>query len=254
VTPSFLALGSGRIEYALARAPAGAPTLVFLHEGLGSLSTWREFPALLAARAGCGAVVFSRFGHGQSDLEAAPREPDFFWRAARETLPSILAALGLDDVILVGHSDGGSIALCHLASAFRARGAVVAAPHTFNEEVTLRAIEQQRANWADGTLRSRLARHHRDPDTTFAAWSGHWLDPKFRDWTIVPRLAAITVPLLVIQGEDDIYGSMRQIDEIAANASGPVELRKFSRCGHDPFRDRRDEVLALCADYVARLR
>jgi len=253
VTPAFLALGSRRLEYALAPAPPGAPTLVFLHEGLGSLSTWRDFPARLAARAGCGALVFSRFGHGQSDPETVPRGPDFFWREARETLPALLTALGLADVVLVGHSDGGTIALCHLAAGFPARGAVVAAPHTFDEDVTTRAIEAQAAAWADGALRRRLARHHRDPDATFAAWSGHWLDSAFHGWTVVPQLGAIEVPILAIQGTADIYGSLRQIDEISAHASGPVELVKFPGAGHDPFRDRRDEMLALCAAFVVRL-
>jgi pimeloyl-ACP methyl ester carboxylesterase len=254
VTPSHLALGARRLEYALEPAPPGAPTLVFLHEGLGSLSMWRDFPARLAERAGCGALVYSRFGHGRSDPETGPRGRDFFRREARETLPAIRAALGLEDVVLVGHSDGGTIALCHLASGFAARGAIVAAPHTFDEEMTWRAIEQQRASWAGGALKARLARHHSDPDATFAAWADHWLDEKFRGWSIVAELCAITVPLLVLQGQDDIYGSMRQVDEIAAHARGPVELRKLAGCGHDPFRDKTDEVLALAAAYVARLR
>ncbi|HUK58077.1 MAG TPA: alpha/beta hydrolase [Stellaceae bacterium] len=253
MTPAFLALGARRLEYALDPAPSGAPTLVFLHEGLGSLSTWRDFPARLGKRAGCGALVYSRFGHGQSDPELAPRGPDFFAREARETLPAIRAALGLDDVVLVGHSDGGTIVLCHLAAGFAARGAIVAAPHTFDEEMTWRAIEDQRAAWRNGVLKARLARHHRDPDATFAAWADHWLDEKFRGWSIVPELRHITAPLLVFQGESDIYGSMRQVDEIAAHAGGPVELQKLAGCGHDPFRDKTDEVLAHCADFVGRL-
>jgi len=254
VTPSFLALGSRRLEYALLPAPPGKPTLVFLHEGLGSLSTWRDFPARLAAQAGCGALVYSRFGHGQSDPEHETRGPDFFWREARATLPSILAALGLTNVVLVGHSDGATIALCHLASGFHAKGAIVAAPHIFVEELTVRAIAALAATWKDGAVRTRLQRHHRDADATFAAWSGHWLDPEFAGWTMVPELAAIAAPILTLQGTDDIYGSMRQIDEIAAHARGPVTLRKLERCGHDPFRDRTDHVLALAADYIARLR
>ena len=156
--------------------------------------------------------------------------------------------------MLIGHSDGGTIALCHLAAGFRARGAIVVAPHIFDEDVTWRAIEAQAAAWDDGALRQRLARHHLDPDATFAAWSGHWLDPKFRGWTIVPQLRTIAGHILAVQGADDIYGTMRQIDEIAAHAAGPVELAKLPGCGHDPFRDGPDEMLALCADYIARLR
>jgi pimeloyl-ACP methyl ester carboxylesterase len=254
VSPGFAALDAGCIEYSALPAPPGAPTLVFLHEGLGSLSMWRDFPARLAERAHCGAVVFSRFGHGNSDPETAPRGPDFFKREARQTLPALIGALGLRDIVLVGHSDGGSIALCYLAAGGTARGAIVVAPHTFDEDVTWRAIAAQHAAWGDGRLRGRLMRHHRDADATFVAWADHWLDSGFRDWTIVPELAAIDRPVLAIQGEDDIYGSMRQVDEIAANAGGPVEVRKLAHCGHDPFRDRPDDMLALCAGFVERLR
>jgi pimeloyl-ACP methyl ester carboxylesterase len=204
-------------------------------------------------RAQCGALVFSRFGHGNSDPETAPRGPDFFKREARVTLPALFDALGVADIVLVGHSDGGSIALCYLAAGGAARGAIVVAPHTFDEAVTWRAIAAQHAAWGEGALRGRLQRHHRDVDATFHAWANHWLDSGFRGWTIVPELAAIDRPILAIQGEDDTYGSMRQVDEIAANASSAVEVRKLAQCGHDPFRDRPDDMLALCADYIARL-
>jgi pimeloyl-ACP methyl ester carboxylesterase len=250
---SFWERDGRRFDYALTPPQAGAPTLVFLHEGLGSVSMWRDFPTRLATCAGCGALVFSRLGHGQSDPEAGPRPPDFLVSEGRATLPALLAGLGLLDVVLVGHSDGGTIALTYLGSGQRARGAIVVAPHVVDEEVTWRAIKRQRAAWPDGRLRAGLARHHRDPDAAFAGWSGHWLSPEFRGWSIVPMLRAITVPLLAVQGAEDIYGTMQQIDEIARASGGPVTLAKLPGCSHDPFRDQPDRMLELCADFIAGL-
>jgi pimeloyl-ACP methyl ester carboxylesterase len=231
----------------------GAPTLVFLHEGLGSLSMWRDFPARLSQRTGCGTLVYSRLGHGGSDPETLPRPADFLLTHGREVLPSLLAELGVSDVVLVGHSDGGTIALTYLAAGHPARGAIVAAPHVLDEPVTWRAIAEQRTRWGDGKLRVRLARHHRDPAATFEGWTGQWLAPEFRNWSILPLLPAIRVPLLAVQGVDDSYGSMRQIDEIANHAGGPVELQKLADCGHDPFRDAPNRMLDLCAGFVSRV-
>lgn len=244
-----IAIDGRRYDHVLTPAPAGAPTLVFLHQGLGSISMWRDFPARLAARAGCGAFVYSRLGHGNSDPEPGPRPPDFLVTHGRETLPALLAHLGLDDIILVGHSDGGTIALAHLGTGHRARGSIVVAPHVLDEPVTWRAIAEQRASWADGKLRLRLARHHRDPAAAFAGWTGQWLAPEFRNWSIVPLLPSIRAPLLAVQGEDDSYGTMRQIDEIANHAAGPVELVKLADCGHDPFRDAPKRTLELCGAF-----
>jgi pimeloyl-ACP methyl ester carboxylesterase len=249
----FVALDHRRFEYVLTPAPRGAPTLVFLHEGLGSVSMWRDSPYRLAARTGCGALVYSRLGHGSSDPEPGPRAADFLLAHGRETLPALLARLALDDVVLVGNSDGGTIALACLAAGHAARGAIVVAPHVFDEEATWRTIERQRADWPDGRLRARLARHHRDAAAAFEGWAGHWLSPAFRGWSIVPLLSAIRVPLLAVQGEDDRYGTMRQIDEIARCAAGPVELAKLESCGHDPFRDAPERVLELCASFIAAL-
>jgi pimeloyl-ACP methyl ester carboxylesterase len=247
----FVALAGRRVE--IARAAGRAPTLVFLHQGLGSVSMWRDFPALLAARTGCGALVYSRLGQGNSDPEPGPRAPDYLLREGRESLPALLGALGIGDAILVGHSDGATIALAYLAAGHKALGAVVAAPHVFDEEITWRAIERQREDWSSGTLRARLARHHRDVDAMFGAWASFWLAPEFRDWSIVPLLPRIRVPLLAIQGDDDGYGTMRQIDEIAGAASGPVERATLARCGHDPFRDQPEPMLDLCAAFIGRL-
>jgi pimeloyl-ACP methyl ester carboxylesterase len=250
---SVVAVDGCGYDYALTPAPAGAPTLVFLHEGLGSVSMWREFPERLAARVASGLFVYSRLSHGQSDPETLPRPPDFLLTHGQQTLPAILAQLGLDDVILVGHSDGATIALTYLAAGHRARGAIVVAPHVIDEPVTWRAIAEQRARWPDGKLRVRLARHHRDPAAAFAGWTGQWLAPEFRNWSILKLLPLIRVPLLAAQGEDDIYGTMRQVDEIAARAAGPVEVAKLTDCGHDPFRDAPRRMLELCAAFVSRV-
>jgi pimeloyl-ACP methyl ester carboxylesterase len=245
-----VALAGRRFEHELTRAADGAPTLVFLHHGLGSRALWRDVPAALAARTGCGALVVSRLGHGESDPEPLPRPPDYLLREGRETLPALLAALELRDIVLVGHSDGGTIALAFLAAGHPARAAIVAAPHVFDEAVTWREIARQRALWP-GALRAGLARYHRDPDATFGAWADFWLAPAFRGWSILPLLAAVRCPILAVQGEDDPYGSPAQIEAIAAHAPGPVRLEKLPACGHDPFRDRREHMLALCADFIA---
>lgn len=229
------------------------PALVFLHQGLGSVSMWRDVPQWLADRTGCSALVYSRLGYGWSDPAPEPRCPDFMLVEGRAVLPELLARLGLSDVILVGHSDGGTIALAFLAAGHRARGAILVAPHVFDEEITRSAIERQSAEWPNGVLRRRLARHHRDPDAMFRAWAKIWLSPEFRGWSIAPLLPAVTVPLLAIQGIDDTHGTMRQVDAIAEHAQGPVAIEKLEACGHDPFRDHPEFVLARCAGFVAQL-
>ncbi|MGH7087925.1 MAG: alpha/beta fold hydrolase, partial [Stellaceae bacterium] len=174
-----VSIAGRRIEYDLISAPQGAPTLVFLHQGLGSLALRRDVPAVLAARTQCGALAYSRLGHGWSDPEPGPRAPDFLIREGRDALPALLDALGVRDVILVGHSDGGTIALTYLAAGHKARSAVVMAPHVFDEAITWREIAAQQAQWP-GSLRPRLARYHRNPDATFRAWAEFWLAPAFR--------------------------------------------------------------------------
>lgn len=250
----FIAIAGRRLEFDLIAAPsAGRPTLIFLHQGLGSLSMWRDVPHRLAERTETAALVYSRLGYGWSDPAPERWPDDFMLREGRETLPALLAALGIKDVILVGHSDGATIALAYLAAGHAARGAVAVAPHVFDEAITYEAIACQRADWETGALRRRLKRHHRDTDRMFASWSGIWLAPQFRNWSIVPSLAAIRAPLLVIQGAEDSHGTMRQMEAIAAHCAGPVEVQTLTPCGHDPFRDRSEETLALLQCFIARL-
>jgi pimeloyl-ACP methyl ester carboxylesterase len=252
-----LDLGDRRLEAAWhGPGPREAPTLVFLHEGLGSVAAWRDFPARLAAAAGCGALVYSRRGYGGSDLAPLPWPVSFMHEAALEELPRVLEKLEVESPILVGHSDGASIALIH-AGASRAlprpRGLLLEAPHVFVEDVCLRSIAAARDAYARGQLRRSLARAHAtDVDATFEGWSGVWLDPAFQSWSIRDCLPAITAPVLAIQGEDDAYGTLAQVETVAACSAGPVELRIFPRCGHSPHREEPDAVLGVMARFLRR--
>jgi pimeloyl-ACP methyl ester carboxylesterase len=237
-----------RIEYAWIDAPRGdAPLLVFLHEGLGSRAMWRDFPQRLCAAVGARGLVYSRPGYGRSTPRApAERWPvTFMHREAHAVLPALLAALEVDrPPWLFGHSDGGSIALLHAARfPDRVAGVVVLAPHLFVEDLSVAGIEDARAAYAATDLKQRLARYHDDPDSAFRGWNDIWLDPAFRTWNITGEIGAIRCPVLAIQGEDDQYGTMAQIDAIAANVAGTVLVR-LAACGHSPHRDQPDAVIA----------
>ncbi len=228
---------------------AGRPLIVFLHEGLGSVTMWRDFPQRLCAAVGCRGLVYSRPGYGRSSPRAADEAwgTDFLHRQALEVLPALLTALGVDTAKnkpwLFGHSDGGSIAL--LYAAYRPdeiAGAVLLAPHIRVEDVSINSIQQARQAYQDTDLRARLARHHDDPDSAFWGWNNIWLHPDFRDWSIEVEIASITCPLLAVQGIDDEYGTLAQIEGIASRVPG-TELRAFAGCGHSPHRDQADAVI-----------
>jgi pimeloyl-ACP methyl ester carboxylesterase len=248
-----LVVGGRSIEAAwVGPATPGATALVFLHEGLGCLAQWRDFPARVAEATGLGALVYSRFGYGASDPVPLPRPLTYMHDEARVALPAVLDAAGIDRAILVGHSDGASIAIVHAAEDDRARVAGVAllAPHVFVEDVSIRSIEAARAAYESGDLRERLAKYHAHVDVAFRGWNGAWLDPAFRAWNLEAFLPRIRVPVAVIQGEDDPYGTRAQVDAIARQAGGPVEVTMLARCGHAPHRDRPDETLAAIARLV----
>ena len=240
-----------RIEYAMIAAErTDRPLLVFLHEGLGSLAMWRDFPRALCAEASCRGLVLSRWGYGQSSpREAYERWPvRFMHDQAQLFLPAFFAAVGLDAARerpwFYGHSDGGSIALIYAAEfPDRVGGAILAAPHIFVEDVTVQSIEQARRAYLETDLRSKLARRHADPDSAFWGWNEIWLNPEFRRWSIEGLIAAIRCPVLAIQGEDDEYGTMAQIDGIAARVP-QAELLKLRACRHAAHRDRPTEVIA----------
>lgn len=246
----FLSVQGHRIEY---QWIPGDPCIVFLHEGLGSLALWKDFPARVVQAAGCGALVYSRYGYGQSDPLTEPRAVSFMHDEALKTLPDLLDQLGIARPILFGHSDGGSIALIHAGGSGRpVRGVIAMAPHVFVEEFGIRSIEAAKRTYATTGLRDKLARYHADPDSAFRGWNDIWLHPDFRAWNIEAYLPRIACPVLAIQGEDDEYGTMEQIDRIQC-AIHQVEVLKLARCGHSPHRDQAEAVIERASRFIAAL-
>jgi pimeloyl-ACP methyl ester carboxylesterase len=251
---SFLTVQGNRIEYELIEgAHANQATLVFLHEGLGSLAMWKDFPGRCVKRTGCRALVYSRYGYGNSDALKKSRGPDFMHNEALKTLPELFDQLGVDQPILFGHSDGGSIALIHAGGSERpVRGLILLAPHVMVEDIAIQGIEATGRAYETGGLRDKLARYHSDPDAAFRGWNDIWLRPDFRGWNIEEYLARITCPVLAIQGEADEYGTMEQIDRIARSVAR-VELLKLKHCGHSPHRDQPDAVIEAVTQFVRGL-
>ena len=242
----------GRFLEVLDRAGDPAlPALVLLHEGLGSVGLWRDFPADLAGATGARVVAYSRFGHGASDPPSRPRTARFMHEEALEVLPALLHALQIEDPILVGHSDGASIALIH-AARHRVRGVVAIAPHVFVEELGLAEIRKARTAFETADLRERMARHHRDPDAAFHGWNDVWLHPDFPRWSIEDDLADVACPLLLIQGTEDQYGTLEQLDRIEAAVAGPVE-RLHLACRHAPHLEAPEATLAATAGFIGHL-
>ena len=232
----------------------GEPPLVLLHEGLGSAGTWRDFPERLAGRTGSGALVYSRYGFGRSDPLREPRGQDYLEREALDALPAVLAARGIEEPVLVGHSDGATIALIHAAHGrWPVRGLVLEAPHVFVEYVTIQGIESARSAYDTGSLREKLRPWHEDVDATFRGWADVWLHPGFRAWNIEPLLAGIQCPVLVIQGEDDQYGTLAQVEAIQRGTRGLVQALMLQGCGHAPHAERPEEVLDVMARFIAAL-
>lgn len=247
----LVAVPGGRVEVEDVPGDPGLAPLLLLHEGLGSVALWRGFPRRLAAATGRRAVAYSRLGHGGSDPPPAPRTPRSMHEEAADVVPALREALGLAAPVLVGHSDGGSIALLHAARNPTA-GLVVLAPHVLVEEFALESIRGTRAEFEHGDLRARMERRHRDPDAAFRGWNDVWLDPAFRAWDIRDELAGITAPVLAVQGTADPYGSAVHVEEVRGRAAGPVELL-FLACGHAPHLEAPERVDAAVASFLARL-
>jgi pimeloyl-ACP methyl ester carboxylesterase len=232
----------------------GAPLVVFLHEGLGSLSMWKDFPQRLCSAAGARGLVYSRPGYGRSTPRAPDDAwaPDFMHRQAHEVLPALLDTLGVrEPVWLFGHSDGGSIALLHAAAfAQRVAGAIVLAPHIVVEDLSVRSIEQARRAYEQGDLKPRLARHHDDVDSAFYGWNDIWLHPSFCDWSIEREVASIACPLLAVQGLDDEYGTLEQIRGIARARPMKTRLLELPACGHHPQRDQPQRVIEAAVAFM----
>ncbi|MGB4059709.1 MAG: alpha/beta hydrolase [Burkholderiaceae bacterium] len=246
-----------RIEHAwVGSTDATTPLVVFLHEGLGSVSMWRDFPQRLCQALGWRGLVYSRPGYGQSTPRPADEhwQPDFMHRQALEVLPALLAALGVDTaqrpVWLFGHSDGGSIALLHgaLRPAHTA-GLVVLAPHILVEDISVASIEQARMAYLNTDLKQRLAKHHADPDSAFWGWNNVWLSAAFRRWNIASELATLTCPVLAIQGLDDEYGTLAQIRGIREVAP-QTQLLELPACGHSPHKDQAQAVVDAVVGWI----
>lgn len=252
------------VEWTPSRAAIGrsnAPSLVFLHEGLGSAKQWRDFPALLSDATGLPSVAYSRLGYGASDPVSLPRPLTYMQDEAQGFLPRVLDALGVTSAILIGHSDGASIAIVHAAldargsgEAARIQGVVLEAPHVFVEDVSVASITKAREVYETGDLREKLAKHHgENVDGAFRGWNDAWLDPAFRAWNIEEYLARITAPVLVVQGEDDPYGTRAQVDAITGQVSGAVSVM-LPQCGHAPHRDQPEATLDAMIRFVRRVR
>jgi pimeloyl-ACP methyl ester carboxylesterase len=228
-------------------------TIVMLHEGLGSVSMWKDFPERIAEATGCGVLAYSRYGHGKSERLAEKRGVDFMRHEAQVALPDLLERCEIQGPILLGHSDGGSICIIHAATAERKpRAMVLEAPHVFVEDLSVQSIAKIRAVYQTTDLPKMLARHHDHVDETFWGWNDIWLDPRFRSWNIEECLSEITCPLLVIQGENDEYGTLAQVEAIKSRVPG-TETLVLPECGHSPHRDQPEKTLAAITKFVQRV-
>jgi pimeloyl-ACP methyl ester carboxylesterase len=248
-----LNVGGMRLEYRLVGpSPETAPTIVMLHEGLGSVSTWRDFPDRVAKATGFGVFVYSRRGYGSSSPCDVPRPLTYMHDEALETLPCILDSIGFRSGVVLGHSDGASIAAIHAGGCRdeRVRGLILMAPHFFTEDAGIESIARATSEFEAGDLRQRLYKHHGDNvDGAFWGWNRAWLDPEFRRWDIREYLGKIRVPVLIIQGEDDEYGSDKQIEAARAKCRAPVRTVLLPRCGHSPHRDQPERTLVEIAAF-----
>jgi pimeloyl-ACP methyl ester carboxylesterase len=251
-----VAVGGASLEYRMiGPRPDAAPTIVMLHEGLGSVTTWGDFPQKLAEATGAGVFVYSRAGYGKSSTIALPRQLDYMQREATEVLPQLLDAIGFRRGILLGHSDGATIAAWYAGSVqdHRVRGLVLIAPHFFMEASNIAAIRKTVETYETTDLRAKLARHHADVDAAFRGWSGAWLDPGFETFDTTEALAYIRVPVLVLQGAADPYGTLAQLRVLEEECYCPVETVVLDGVGHAPHREDSVTALSKMADFADRI-
>ena len=252
----FLEIGSQKLEYSfVGPQPDEAPTLVLLHEGLGCVGLWNDFPTKLSEATGLGVFAYSRAGYGRSSPVELPRPLSYMHDEARETLPLLLDAIGFRRGLLVGHSDGASIAAVYAGSHqdHRVGGLVLIAPHFFTEDAGIASIVEARKAYETGDLRARLSRWHADVDNAFKGWNGAWLDPDFRKWDISDFLAYIRVPVLIVQGEEDQYGTVKQIEVAQEECYCPVEVALLHGARHSPQREAPEPTLKAITDFVAHV-
>ena len=256
----FVTAGGHRLEYKRIDpgprhgAAAVAPVLVFLHEGLGSVALWKDFPARVVHATGVPALVYSRYGYGKSDRLAGTRGVDYMHHEALEVLPELLDALSIRKPILIGHSDGASIALIHTGARRRpVRGLALLAPHAFVEDITVESIADAKVAFEKTNLPAKLARYHDDAESTFRGWNDIWLHPDFRGWNIEEYLPGVSCPVLLIQGEDDQYGTSAQVQAIARQVCGPVETLMLPNCAHSPHVDQTHATVEKIVHFVREL-
>ena len=251
----LLDIDGRRIEFRTILGTADArPTLVFLHEGLGSVGLWRDFPDKVSRRLGAPGLVYSRFGYGGSDGLSGKRAPNFMHEEALDVLPRLLDQLGIEAPLLVGHSDGASMALIHAAASGRpVRGLALMAPHVFVEPICVESIAKIRETYFNSDLRQRLSKYHARVDDAFLGWADAWLLPEFLAWSIEDLLGRVTQPTLLIQGRDDEYGTLEQLDRIERGVKGPVTRLVLDRCGHSPHRDQEAAVIDAIASLASNL-
>jgi pimeloyl-ACP methyl ester carboxylesterase len=248
----FLRIGESDLEYRMiGPSPEQAPTLVLLHEGLGSATLWGDFPDKLQEATGAGVFVYSRAGYGASSPATLPRPLDYMHREALDVLPKLLDAIGFRRGILVGHSDGASIAAIYAGGLqdFRMHATVLMAPHFIVEDISVKSIAEIRTAYETTNLREKLARWHKDVDNAFYGWNGAWLDPKFRSWDISDYLAYIRVPVAIIQGADDQYGTLRQVEIAQEECDCPVDVTILEKVGHSPHREGPGATLKAISDF-----
>jgi pimeloyl-ACP methyl ester carboxylesterase len=252
----FLRIGAHDLEYRLiGPQPSQAPTIVMLHEGLGSAALWGDFPQSLQAATGMGVFVYSRAGYGASSPVTLPRPLDYMSREARDVLPALLDKIGFQRGVLLGHSDGASIAAIYAGGSgdHRLRGVVLIAPHFVVEDVSVSSIARIRETYETTDLRTKLARWHQNVDNAFYGWNDAWLDPDFRRWDISDYLAYIRVPVAIVQGDGDQYGTIRQIEIAQEECYCPVDVTLIPQSGHSPQREAPEETLATVSDFVRRI-
>lgn len=253
--PFDIDLSGRRIEAAWwGPPPDQAPTLVLLHEGLGCVALWRDVPERLAVETGCGVLAYSRFGYGQSDPVTLPRPMTYMHDDALAVLPRVLDAARIRRGILIGHSDGGSIAAIHAGGAHDPRivGIAMMAAHFFVEDLNIASIEQIREAYRTGDLRARLARYHADPDIAFWGWNGAWLDPRFRAFDLTDYLTAITIPVLALQGADDPYGTEAQLRVLERLVRAPLETMLIPGAKHSPHLEAKESTLTALVAFARR--
>ncbi len=252
----FLTIGANELEYRMVGpAPDLAPTLVLLHEGLGSAGLWGDFPERLAAATGTGVFAYSRAGYGASSPVPLPRPLDYMHVEALDVLPKVLDAIGFRRGLLIGHSDGASIATIYAGSVqdHRIRGLGLIAPHFIVEDISVASIAKIKTEYETTDLKAKLGRWHKNVDNAFYGWNGAWLDPMFRHWDISEQLAYVRVPIAIVQGADDHYGTLRQIEIAQEECYCPVDVEIIPGAAHAPHREAPDATLRILTDFVNRI-